>query len=100
MRFTEGRAWLSRCPVSYCEEPVIEAHVYGLILRLDTKAVPYSDASILNKYREIVVNVWKGPTQFWATAWFRDQGPPDKGHLFIQHVHGRKKYKEFNGKEN
>ena len=97
MRYTEGRASLDQCPVSTCEAPVIEAHVNGLILRLDTKAVPWTDALILNKYREIVINIWKGPTQFWATAWFRDQGKPDKGHLYIQHVHGRKKFKETNG---
>jgi hypothetical protein len=96
MRYTKGRAWLSQCPVLSCEDPVIEAHVDGLILRLDTKAVPYADASILNKYHEIVINVWKGPTQLWATPWFRDLGKPDKGHLYIQHVHGRRKFKEIN----
>jgi len=96
MRYTDGRAWLSKCPVSVCEEPVIEAHVNGLILRLDTKAVPWKDASILNKYREIVINIWTGPTQLWAGQWSWDLGKPDKGHLFIQHVHGRMKFKEIN----
>jgi hypothetical protein len=96
MRYTEGRAWLSKCPVSICESPVIEAHVDGLILRLDTKAVPVKDALILNKYREIVINVWKGPTQLWATPWFWDQKDVLKGHLYIQHVHHRKKFKEIN----
>lgn len=97
-RYTDGRAWLDKCALSICETPVIEAHVDGLILRLDTKAVPYEDALILNKYREIVINIWKGPTQFWATAWFWDLGKPDKGHLYIQHVHHRQqKFKEING---
>lgn len=96
MRYTEYRAWLSKCPVLSCEEPVIEAHVYGLILLLDTKAVPLADASVLNKYREIVINVWKTPLQLGANAWFRDLGKPEKGHLYIQHVHGRRKFKEIN----
>lgn len=91
MRYTEGRAWIAQCPLLICESPVIEAHVDGLILRLDTKAVPLKDASILNKYREIVINVWISPTQLWATPWFRDQGQVLKGHLYIQHIHGRKK---------
>lgn len=87
-RFTEGRAWLSQCPVLSCESPVIEAHVNGLTLRLSTKAIPLKDALIFQKYERIVINVWKGPTQFWATAWSRDQKTVLKGHLFIQHVHG------------
>jgi hypothetical protein len=96
VRYTDGRAWINACPVQVCEEPTIETHVEGLILRLDTKAVSLKDALILNKYREIVINVWKGPTQLWATPWFWDQGQPLKGHLYIQHVHGRKKFKELN----
>jgi hypothetical protein len=87
-RFTEGRAWLAKCPLSSCESPVIEAHVNGLILRLSTKAIPLKDALIFQKYERIVINVWKGPTQLWATAWHRDQKTVDKGHLYIQHVHG------------
>lgn len=87
-RYTEGRAWLSKCPVLSCEEPIIEAHVDGLILRLSTKAIPLKDALVFQKYERIVINVWKGPTQLWATAWFRDQKTVDKGHLYVQHIHG------------
>lgn len=58
-------------------------------LKLDTKAIPLKDALIFQKYERIVINVWKTPMQFMATAWFRDQGQVLKGHLYIQHVHGR-----------
>jgi hypothetical protein len=90
-RFTEGRAWISSCPVLSCELPVIEAHVDGLKLRLDTKAVPLKDALILEKYDRLMVAVWKGPTQLWAVSWFGFQGRPDKGHIYTQHKHGRRK---------
>lgn len=85
MRYEEGRAWIVGCPV--CLIPIVEAHVDGLKLRLSTKAVPIRDAFVIQKYSGIVINIWKGPTQFWATAWFKEQGPVDKGHLFIQHSH-------------
>lgn len=91
MRFTEGRAWFSVCPVSSCEIPVIEAHVDGLKLRLDTKAVPFKDASVLGKYDRLLVNVWVGATQLWATCWFSWLGKPDKGRIYTQHIHGRRK---------
>lgn len=91
MKFTEGRAWLSSCPVVHCERPVIEAHVDGLKLRLETKAIPLKDATIVEKYGAIVVNVWKGTTQLHAVSWFRDLGKVDKGHLYIQHRHGAHK---------
>lgn len=90
MRYTEGRAWLSKCPVTSCEEPVIEAHVDGLILRLETKAIPLNDAMIFQRYERIVINVWKTPLQFMATAWFKEQGAVQNGHLYVQHYHGRK----------
>jgi hypothetical protein len=86
MRYTEGRAWISMCPRPLCESPVIEAHVDGIILRLSTKAIPLKDALIFQKYERIVINVWKTPTQLRATAWFRDLGPVDRGHLYVQHV--------------
>lgn len=89
MRYTEGRAWLSKCENPKCEMPIIEAHVDGLKLRLDTKAIPFKDADIFQKYERIVINIWKTPQQFMAVAWFRDLGRPIKGHLFIQHVHNR-----------
>lgn len=89
-RYTEGRAWFSVCPVVRCERPVIEAHVYGLRLRLDTKAVPLKDALVLGKYDRLLVNVWVSPTQLRATAWFPDQGNVDQGHIYTQHVHGRR----------
>lgn len=89
MRYQEGRAWLSKCPLLRCEEPIIEAHVDGLKLYLDTKAIPLKDALIFQKYERIVINIWKGPFQLHAAAWFRDQKTVQKGHLFIQHVHGR-----------
>jgi hypothetical protein len=88
-RFEEGRAWLSVCPLVKCERPVIEAHVDGLILRLDTKAVPFKDALILGKYDRLLVNIWKSSTQLWAVNWFHWFGKPDRGHLYTQHVHGR-----------
>lgn len=88
MRFTEGRAWLSKCPVMSCEEPVIEAHVDGVKLMLSTKAIPLKDALIFQKYERIVINIWKGESQLWAVAWFRDQKTILKGHLYIQHIHG------------
>jgi hypothetical protein len=86
MRFEEGRAWIVGCPV--CLIPVIEAHVDGMKLRLSTKAIPVSDAKAISKYRGIVINIWKTHLQFVATAWFWDLKTVDKGHLFIQHVHG------------
>lgn len=89
MRFTEGRAWLSKCENPKCEMPIIEAHVDGIKLRLDTKAIPLKNALIFQKYERIVINVWKTPEQLMATAWFRDLKSVDKGHLFIQHVHNR-----------
>lgn len=67
--------------------PIIEAHVDGLKLRLNTKAIPLKDALVYQKYDKIVINIWKTPLQLTATAWFRDQGKPLQGHLFIQHVH-------------
>lgn len=85
MRFQEGRAWITGCPV--CDIPVIEAHVYGVKLRLSTKAISYKDAYVIQKYNGIVINIWKTPFQFMATAWFKDQGTVDKGHLFIEHRH-------------
>jgi hypothetical protein len=87
-RFQEGRAWIAECPVQSCASPIIEAHVNGLVVRLSTKAIPLQDALIVQKYERIVINVWKGPTQLWATAWHRDQKTVLKGHLYIQHVHG------------
>lgn len=85
MRFTEGRAWIMGCPT--CDIAVIEAHVYGVKLRLSTKAISLNDASVIQKYNGIVINIWKGPTQLWATPWFKEQGPVDKGHLYIEHKH-------------
>jgi hypothetical protein len=90
VRFEEGRAWLSKCPVTSCESPVIEAHVNGLKLRLETKAIPLKDALIFQKYERIVINVWKGATQLYATAWHRDLKDVHKGHLFVQHNHGKR----------
>ncbi len=87
MRFQEGRAWHSQCPVERCSKPVIEAHVNGFILRLDTKAIPLKDALIYQKYAEIVINVWIGSTQLYATPWHRSYKTVDKGHLYIAHVH-------------
>jgi len=86
-RYTEGRAWISKCENPRCESPVIEAHVYGTKIRLSTKAVPLRDAEVIQKYQGIVINVWKGPTQLWATPWFRDQGAVLKGRLYIPHIH-------------
>lgn len=86
MRYTEGRAWLSMCPRPLCEHPVIEAHVDGIVLRLSTKAIPLKDATILQKHATIVINVWKTPLQLMATAWFKEQGAVDKGHLYVQHI--------------
>jgi hypothetical protein len=91
MRYTEGRAWLSVCPVTSCERPVIEAHVDGLKLRLDTKAVPLKDAIVLGKYDRLLVCVWKDNLQLTAISWFHFLGKPDKGHIYAQHSHGRRK---------
>lgn len=90
-RYSEGRAWFNVCPALTCERPVIEAHVDGLILRLDTKAVPLKDALILGKYDRLLVNIWVGPTQLWAISWFDFLGKPDKGRIYTQHIHGRRK---------
>lgn len=85
MRFEEGRAWIEGCPV--CLIPIIEAHVNGMKYRLSTKAIPVKDAIVLSKYRRSVINIWKTPLQFVATAWFWDYKTVDKGHLFIEHIH-------------
>ena len=61
----------------------------GLKLRLDTKAVPWKDALILGKYDRLLVNIWKGPTQLWAVAWFHWNDKPERGHVYTQHIHGR-----------
>jgi hypothetical protein len=87
MRFTEGRAWIVKCDFPPCEHPIIEAHVYGLKLRLSTKAIPYKDALVVQKYERIVVNIWKGALQLYATAWFKEEGPVKRGHLYVQHIH-------------
>ena len=85
-RYEAGRAWITGCPV--CDIATIEAHTDGLRTRLSTKAIPLEDAKIVQKYSGTVLNVWKGPTQLWVTAWFRDQGKPLKGHLYVPHIHG------------
>lgn len=87
-RYEDGRAWLDKCPVASCESPVIEAHVNGMITRLSTKAIPLKDALVFQKYKRIVINVWKDHLQLTAVAWHADQLTVDKGHLYIQHVHG------------
>jgi hypothetical protein len=86
VRFTEGRAWIDRCP--RCERPIIEAHVDGMKLRFSTRAVPYADAVVLSRYTRIVVNVWIGITQLWVGAWHHMSERPSKGRLYALHSCG------------
>ncbi len=88
MRYTDGRAWIEKCPKGHCEAPVIEAHVDGLITRLSVKSVPFKDAAIFSKYGRTIVNVWVGPTQLWANVWFHTLGEPLKGRLYLPHICG------------
>lgn len=86
--YQDGTAFISRCPKELCAAPTIMAHTYGVKLDLSTKSIPYRDALVFQKYERIVVNVWVGPTKLWAVPWFRSEGRPDKGRLYIRHICG------------
>lgn len=88
MQFYEGRAWLSRCPKELCALPTILAHVDGTKVQLSTKSIPLNDALVFQKYERTVFNLWVGPTRMWVVTWFRDQGRPLRGRLYIKHICG------------
>lgn len=80
---TDGQARIDNCP--YCDEPIIKVFCDGMNDRLSRFSVPLSHAMILGRYGRIVFNVYKGLTRLNVSAWFPDQGRPDRGRLYSQH---------------
>jgi hypothetical protein len=85
VQFQDGRAWLDACP--WCDNTIVLAHCSGLRLRLCRYSVPYRDALVLGRYSRIVVNVWRGESQLYCTAWF-PPGKPPRGRLYSEHLCG------------
>lgn len=82
-KLTDGQARIDNCP--RCDEPIIKAYCDGINVRLSRFSVPLSHATIIGSYGRIVFNVYKGLTRLHVSAWFPDQGRPDRGRLYSQH---------------
>jgi hypothetical protein len=92
--FPEGWAYVGHC--NLCDTPIVLSYVGGLKLKIDPVSVPHSDALVLRKYWDIILNLWpdyhtkyrlntaEQPVRFYAIQWSA-QGRPSKGRLYIQH---------------
>ncbi len=84
MSWQDGRAWLTPC--TRCDELVVLAHCEGIKLILSRHAVPLKDAMVLGKYSRILINLWVGTTQIYASAWYPSYGRPSRGRIYAEHL--------------
>jgi len=85
----EGVGLLNNCPM--CDAPVLEAHVDGLVQRLDTRSVPLADAIVLRRYYELVYAVWRkldpARIRYHVTLWaLYPPRMPQTGSLHVWHL--------------
>ncbi len=95
-----GQGVIRQCP--NCDTTVVETNLEGRVMRISTRSIPLSDAVVLARYLQWVINVWrplanvvippgpKNPVVFSTAVWWRNAEPPSRGSLHVRHTCGLK----------